>query len=81
MLLHFCFHISLVVKKQKALISVITNITFISSGFKICISKTVCDDMVYCYCCFLVILLDLFIIGIILFWYNKFRKFCIFLQL
>ena len=52
MLLHFCFHISLVVKKQKSVISVITNITFISSGFKISISKTVCDDMVYCYCCF-----------------------------
>ena len=30
---------------------------------------------------FLVTLVGLFIIGIILFWYNKFRKFCTFLQL
>ena len=56
------------------------HITFIKSSFEICINKTVCDDMVYCCCCFLVTLVGLFIIEIILFWYNKFRKFCTFLQ-
>ena len=59
----------------------ITNITFENCSFKIGINKTICDKMVYCCCCFLVTLVGLFIIRIILFCYNKFRKVCTFLQL
>ena len=62
----------------------IINITFKNSGFKICISKTACDGLVIrsiVAAVFLFFLVGFFIIGIILFWYIKFKKFCTLLQL
>ena len=76
-LLHFCFHLSLVIKKTQmgkwSLISLLklAVLKLISTKqFWMIWSVTVA-----------VTLVGLFIIGIILFWYSKFRKFCTFLQL
>ena len=81
-LLHILFSSIIGDKKHKWENDMITNITFKNCRFKIGISKTTCDDMVYCCCCFFgYCFFSLFIIGIILFWYNKFRKSSTFLQL
>ena len=78
-LLHFCFHVSLVMKKHNR--KMITNIYFKNCSFKIGINKKIVIIGSIAVAVFLVTLVGLFFIEIMLFWYNKFRKFCTFLQL
>ena len=59
----------------------ITNITFKIEVLKLVSTKQFVMIWSIAVAAFLVTLVGLFIIGIILFWYNKFRKFCTFLQL